>query len=244
MKQKFERSGIGFKNLCDVGFLIEGRRVLQSVLDSGHKFECISSYHLDEDWYFMQHAGIRTALVPAQGASISVNSAERLLASGAMRIIRLGTCGALDWKLTSGQIMVHYAGIRDEGTSPFYIDKLSPAIADIDLTVGLSNHMRAHAMKVGNGIIWTTDGRRKESHDRAQNFIKNGAVTVDMETSALFAFGLDRKVSVASISVVEDAVHEVREPADKEKRFKEIVLPQVSKAFTYAMDYLEKKDGR
>lgn len=37
--------------------------------------------------------------------------------------------------------------------------------------------------------------------------ISDGAIGTDMESSALFAFGIDRKTSVVSISVLSDEIH-------------------------------------
>ena len=64
--------------------------------------------------------------------------------------------------------------------------------------------------------------------------ISDGAIATDMESSALFAFGIDRKTSVVSISVLSNEIHnsegDYKGLSDKDIWFSK-VLPKMTEAF-------------
>jgi uridine phosphorylase len=220
--------------LADVGIILESKPILDKILELDYDFQVISSYHLDYDWYLLDIYGTRIAFAVSQGASMAVDLAERYIASGAKKIIRIGTIGSLNDALRLGEYIIPYAAIKDEGTSDFYLEPKSPAIADIEFTQQLSNALRQRNNIVHNGIVWSTDGRWKETDTAIARRISDGAIGTDMESSALFAFGIDRKISVASISVLSDEIHnsegDYKGLSDKDIWFGK-VLPKMSEAF-------------
>jgi hypothetical protein len=56
--------------------------------------------------------------------------------------------------------------------------------------------------------VWTTDGRWKETDLKINKFKGLGCLAVDMETAALYAFGMDRKIPVLSLNIVMDRPYE------------------------------------
>ncbi len=52
--------------------------------------------------------------------------------------------------------------------------------------------------------MWTTDAVYRENRSRMQGLVRQGALGVEMEASALFAVGAYRGVRVASLLVVSD----------------------------------------
>lgn len=77
-------------------------------------------------------------------------------------------------------------------------------------------------------------GRWKETDTAIARRISDGAIGTDMESSALFAFGIDRKTSVVSISVLSDEIHnsegDYKGLSDKDIWFSK-VLPKMTEAF-------------
>lgn len=77
-------------------------------------------------------------------------------------------------------------------------------------------------------------GRWKETDTTIARRISDGAIGTDMESSALFAFGVDRKTSVVSISVLSDEIHnsegDYKGLSDKDIWFGK-VLPKMTEAF-------------
>lgn len=234
INENYSIDGIGFKDLADVGIIIESYRILERIIKLDFKFKKISSYHLDYDWFLFQYASIRVAFAVSQGAAMVVDLAERFHASGIKYVVRIGTIGALNPNLKLGDFIIPYASIKDEGTSGFYLNAKSPALADIDFSQALSNALRGKGYVVHNGIVWSTDGRWKESNEAIRSMINDGAIGTDMESSALFAFGINRKVPVASISVLSDEIcdsgDEYKGLSDKEIWFNK-VLPKMPVAF-------------
>ena len=231
---QFIQEDIGFKDLADVGIILESKPILNKILELDYDFQVISSYHLDYDWYLLNMHGVRIAFAVSQGASMAVDLAERYIASGVRKIVRIGTIGSLNDTLRLGEYIIPYAAIKDEGTSDFYLEPKSPAIADIEFTQQLSNTLRQRNNVVHNGIVWSTDGRWKETDTAIARRISDGAIGTDMESSALFAFGIDRKTSVASISILSDEIHnsegDYKGLLDKDIWFSK-VLPKTTEAF-------------
>lgn len=231
---QFIHEGIGFKDLADVGIILESKPILDKILELDYDFQVISSYHLDYDWYLLNMHGVRIAFAVSQGASMAVDLAERYIASGVRKIVRIGTIGSLNDTLRLGEYIIPYAAIKDEGTSDFYLEPKSPAIADIEFTQRLSNALRQRNNVVHNGIVWSTDGRWKETDTAIARRISDGAIGTDMESSALFAFGIDRKTAVVSISVLSDEIHnsegDYKGLSDKDIWFSK-VLPKMTEAF-------------
>lgn len=233
-KHAFIQEGIGFKDIGDYGIILESKPILDKILELNFDFEIISSYHLDYDWYYLENKGKRIVFAVTQGASMAVDLAERYIASGVKRVIRIGTTGALIPGLKLGNYVIPYASIKDEGTSKFYIKLETPAIADINFVNLITKKFNSRNNEVYNGIVWSTDGRWKESDEAVMDRVKDGAIATDMESSALFAFGIDKKVSVASISVLSDEIYnsegEQKGLSDKDIWYYE-VLPKMQEAF-------------
>ena len=231
---EFVHKGIGFDNIADYGLILESKPILDTILKLNYKFEIISSYHLDYDWYFLECNGKRIVFAVSQGASMAVDLAERYIASGIKKVVRIGTTGALVPGLKLGDYVIPYASIKDEGTSKFYIQPEAPAIADINFVRVISEKLRIKNNGVNNGIVWSTDGRWKETDEAVEARVSDGAIATDMESSALFAFGIDKQTSVASISVLSDEIYssegEQKGLSDKDVWFYN-VLPKIEEAF-------------
>ena len=233
-KHEFFQKGIGFDNIGDYGIILESKPVLEKILEQNYDFEIISSYHLDYDWYFLEKNGTRIVFAVSQGASMAVDLAERFISSGVKKVVRIGTTGALVPGLKLGDYVIAYAAIKDEGTSKFYIQPETPAIADIGFVNEISEKLRFRGNFVNNGIVWSTDGRWKETDEAVTSRVSDGAIATDMESSALYSFGIDKKTPVASISVLSDEIYSAEGDqkglSDKEVWFDK-VLPQMAEAF-------------
>ena len=241
---KFVQGDIGFKNLAEYGIILESYPILEEILKLNYPFEIIHSYHLDYDWYLLRIGTVRIVFAVTQGAPMAVDLAERFIASGVKKIARIGTIGSLNDTLKLGDIIIPYASIKDEGTSSFYLKKESPAIADIDFVQEITTQLKKKKYTVHNGIVWSTDGRWKENDESIKSRISDGAIATDMESSALFAFGIDRKTPVASISILSDEIHnsegEFKGLSDKDIWFK-LVLPNAVAVFDNLVKLFSKR---
>ena len=199
------------KHTCSNVIIIESWRLWEAILEnlgSELQFERISDWSLDSDFYYLASGPNRpSSLIVAisQGSSMIVDALERARGSGATKVIRLGTCGGLGKSQSVGHIVLASAGIRDEGTSRFYLPESVPALASPRLLQALSDLLITKvSKKLDIGIVWSTDGRWRESDELVTKFAELGAKSVDMETAALLAAGMSLHVDVASISLVAD----------------------------------------
>lgn len=232
-----EQYWIGFKEIAKYGIILESYRILEYLISKWINFKILSSYHLDYDWYLYTDPITKLDIIVAvsQWAPMAVDLWERYISSWVEIIARIGTTWALvDW-LKLWDIAIPYASIKDEGTSGFYINKNAPAIADINFSQKIWNTLENNNLKVHYWISWSTDWRWRETDEMVTEYTNSWAIFADMESSALFSLWLQKKVSVASISVLSDEIHsdiwsEHKGLSDKDVWFN-LVLPTFEKIF-------------
>ncbi len=159
----------------------------------------------------------------ADGAPLTVQSTgmggpsaaiviEELVLLGARRLVRAGTCGALEAELELGDLLVVDDAIGDDRTSQSYGDG-GPLRPDSGLTDSLrsagSSGSRSGRV-VSSDLFYSAD----PSEDRESAWAAAGAVAVDMETATLFALAARRGVQAASVLGVSDLIA----PGTKRKR--------------------------
>lgn len=79
------------------------------------------------------------------GCPSTAIAVEELIKIGADTFIRIGTSGAIQPEINTGDVAIVNAAIRDEGTTSHYMPIEFPAIADIDVVLAL----RSGAEKIG-----------------------------------------------------------------------------------------------
>jgi DeoD family purine-nucleoside phosphorylase len=135
-----------------------------------------------------------------------------LIALGAGRAIRVGTCGALAPDLTLGELVIARESICADGTSRA-LGAGERAIADDELTetlIGAAPSARVGTI-VSVDLFYDTDSGETDTHrDR------HDALAVEMEAAALFAVGAGAGVPVACMLAVSDTfdAHGARERID------------------------------
>jgi uridine phosphorylase len=138
---------------------------------------------------------------------------EELVRVGADTFIRVGTSGAIQKDIHSGELAIITAAIRDEGTSSHYMPLAFPAVADIEVVLAL----QAAAQKVGatyrTGITQSKDsfyGQHEPERMGVANDLLNrwraweigGALCSEMEASALFVIASMLKVRAGGVMQV------------------------------------------
>jgi uridine phosphorylase len=125
---------------------------------------------------------------------------QELVALGARRAIRVGTCGALDGGLELGDVLVAREALAADGTSRA-LGAGELVAADRDLTGTLERAAPGAGAKVVSTDLFyeAARARRRERDWRAA-----GAVAVEMEAATLFALGARLGVPVACVLTVSD----------------------------------------
>ncbi len=130
---------------------------------------------------------------------------QELIALGARRAIRVGTCGALDGDLELGELLVVREALAADGTSRA-LGAGERIAADRELTAALESA----AARRGETIV-STDLFYEPTPEREHGWRAAGAVAVEMEAAALFAIGERAGVPVACVLTVSDAIGSAEE---------------------------------
>lgn len=190
-----------------------GTKVVEWMADSlGAELSPNWLYGDREQLYTAEIDGQRVSIVRVPvGAPGTVMHMEEMIACGAKTFIGLGWAGSLLPEAPIGSLLIPTSCVRQEGTSPHYIEDESRIIPDPELVELLTLGAEVEGLDVHSGIQWTTDAPYREFLHQIETFRQGGVLGVDMETSAMYALGLFRNVRVANLLVVSDEVwHEWR----------------------------------
>jgi DeoD family purine-nucleoside phosphorylase len=121
---------------------------------------------------------------------------------GAQRLIRVGTCGALDGSLALGDLVIAAESIADDGTSRA-LGAAERVSADQGLLAAL---LGAANGRVAGGAVVSTDLFYDGPAGSEQRWLAAGALAVEMEAATLFALAERRGVRAAAVLAVSDVV--------------------------------------
>jgi DeoD family purine-nucleoside phosphorylase len=129
---------------------------------------------------------------------------QELIALGARRAIRVGTCGALDGGLKLGELVVAGEALAADGTSRM-LGANGRVAANDELTATLERVAAREAVTIVSTDLFYDPNCARESSWRAA-----GAVAVEMEAATLFAIGARADVPVGCVLAVSDLIEEER----------------------------------
>lgn len=132
------------------------------------------------------------------GPSAAIVISE-LIELGARRMIRVGTCGALEGNLDLGSLLIAEQALPADGTSRA-LGAGARVAADPKLVSALR---RAGGGDARSGTVVSTD-LFYDSSGREREWLAAGAVAVEMETATLLTLAALRAVSAASVLIVSD----------------------------------------
>jgi DeoD family purine-nucleoside phosphorylase len=132
---------------------------------------------------------------------------HELISLGVTRAIRVGTCGALSPALGLGDLVVAREAIAADGTSAA-LGAGELALGDLVLVNALCEELESRPRPHHEGRIVSTDlfyecDSRRDS-ERNAAWSADGALAVEMETSALFTVGASAGIRVACVLAVSD----------------------------------------
>lgn len=139
------------------------------------------------------------------GGPSAVMAVEQAVALGVREIIFIGLAGSLQEEVLPGDVVVCEESICADGTSPHYTVK-EMVRADKKLTGHVMQELQTQKLNFHVGRNWSTDAIFRETKAEIKHYQKQYVLTVDMETSALFALGERRKIPCAAAFIVSDYV--------------------------------------
>ncbi len=198
------KQGIEVKRQTNVGVILEKSSwflVIESLFPNSERIY----YPNDQDEVLhVTLDGIDIAFISGQGSSMAACMIERLRVYGVKAIIRVGTCGALSTKIKLWTPIITTACFSGEGTSSHYLPKGYPIISDFDLNTLLIKKLNDSGIDYQQGITVTTDGRWREDSELLKQLSQIGAISIEMETAAIFSVCQFRKLPVAAINIPSD----------------------------------------
>jgi len=148
--------------------------------------------------------------VSVQGTGMGIPSTaiylhELIHEYGVKKIIRIGTCGALQHNLKLGQLILADAAYTDSSTHLNYFSSMDAAVkASSDLLKQAKDTARRLSVSITEGDIFSTDTFYNEDAHRWDSWIKHGLLGVEMESSILYTLACHNKVQALSILSVSD----------------------------------------
>ena len=135
---------------------------------------------------------------------------EELAMTGLKTAIREGTCGGIQEKVKSGDLVIANAAVRMEGTSKEYMPIEFPAVSDFDVTSALVQSARALQYRFHTGVVQSKDsfyGQHSpesmpvsyELENKWSAWKRSGVLASEMETAALFTVGAVRGVKMGCV---------------------------------------------
>ena len=151
----------------------------------------------------------------AVGAPYAVLVAEEMFASGCTLLLSITSAGKLRPQAVGPRFLLISRALRDEGTSDHYGPHESYSFAGKALLTTLLASISEAPVPLGMGTSWTTDAPFRETAAAISRAKDRGAVCVEMEAAALYAFARARQRDVVCIAHITNSMGQ--SPGDFEK---------------------------
>lgn len=133
--------------------------------------------------------------------------AHELVALGAKRLIRVGTCGAYQPSLNIGDVVIAMTACSDSSINKHIFNNkdFAPAASYslLEEAVAIAKKMD---LKVNVGNVLSSDSFYNDNPDHWKKWAEYGVLAVEMETSALYTLGAKHQVETLSILTVSDSL--------------------------------------
>jgi uridine phosphorylase len=162
------------------------------------------------------HAGEAFGVVGcAVGASFAVLVAEQLFASGCKFLVSVTSSGQIASSGPTPYFILIDRALRDEGTSLHYLPPSRFALAEAGLIERIGAGLADRQPPVRRGATWTTDAPFRETAAAIEAARQQGALAVEMEAAALYAFASARRHPVVCFAHVTNQMAQVEGDFEK-----------------------------
>jgi uridine phosphorylase len=142
----------------------------------------------------------------AVGAPFAVLIAEELFASGCRFLLSLTSAGQITPCGPTPYFVVIDRALRDEGTSYHYASPSDYADADAGLVARAAAALEQSKQPFFVGATWTTDAPFRETPAAIEAARSKGALAVEMEAAALYAFARASGAAVLCLAHVTNSM--------------------------------------
>ena len=178
------------------------------------RFDGWPCYHTTLDTFTLagQTVGIIGCVV---GAPFAVLVAEELFASGCRLLLSLTSAGQIAAAGPPPYFIIIERALRDEGTSYHYAAASDYADADPSLIATAVKAFKAAKEHAVVGTSWTTDAPFRETTQAIAAARAHGALAVEMEAAALYAFARATGAQVLCLAHVTNAMGQAERDFEK-----------------------------
>ena len=173
---------------------------IAALFDNAHHVSQNREYNIYTGELLGEKVSVCSTGIGGPSAAIAM---EELHNIGADTFIRTGTCGGIDRKVKSGDIVVATGAIRFEHTSREYAPIEFPAVADLDVTIALRQAALALGKDVHTGVVQCKDSFYGQhapktmpvSYELLQKWEawkRLGVLASEMESAAMFVVAAAR----------------------------------------------------
>jgi len=134
---------------------------------------------------------------------------EELVMLGVKRILRIGTCGALQPDLKLGDLVIGISAVPADATALHLVGNEPHApTADFGLVHGAVHAAKQLGKPVRVGPVVSSDVFYNADRGQYERWSERGVLAVEMEAAVLFTLGALRKVAAGCLLTVSDVVVE------------------------------------
>jgi uridine phosphorylase len=137
------------------------------------------------DMHLGRHGGQPVLFCCAYGAARAVEPVHAFGMMGSRAVVQIGSCGALQDGMRTGDVVLPEEAVVAEGASPHYgvsdASRATPALVD-----AAERALRSRGITVHRGRHLTTSALFAQPPGRVHAWRDAGYLAVDMETSAVF----------------------------------------------------------
>ncbi len=174
----------------------------------------IQAEKCDFDWTFnttnlevfrSYRSGIKFCIhFPSYGGLRTANSLEQLSTLGIKKVYAVGLGGGLQEFLKVEDVVLLEGAVRGDGVSRYYVPNEFPSIADFSLISQLKSKLDSVNEKFHLGLSFGTDAFYRENLALIASLKELGVLSIDLESSALFAISRKLGLKACWIGVISD----------------------------------------
>lgn len=162
--------------------------LVRRVTEGSNAVAHIEFEHGHHPIHIIEHAGERLAVFnPGVGAPAAASSLETVIALGARKVIGCGGAGIVVPGFDVGHVVIPTGAIRDDGASYHYAPAHVEVAPHPDAVAAIDAVLADAGVPHDRGITWTTDAYYRETPAKVARRREQGAITVEMEASTMFA---------------------------------------------------------
>lgn len=216
LREARRQKGLALADVPPVCILDPDGDIVRQLRDNrrARPFEGWPCYHTGLDTFTLadRTVGIVGCAV---GAPFAVLIAEELFASGCRSLLSLTSAGQITPSGPTPYFVIIDRALRDEGTSYHYAAPSDYADADPSLIAKAVAALKETNIPVFVGPTWTTDAPFRETEQAIQAARAKGALAVEMEAAALYAFAGATGAAVLCLAHVTNTMGQIGQDFEK-----------------------------